>query len=108
MKQVVPIDAVTDAYRKGLAWQYSRLQMMIDQLGRELERAKDARREDHLAWARQLEAFEKMFRVILSAVSQRLLEQELWEMVEELDRKEKRRKRYPHPGGFDPRKPFKK
>ena len=53
---------------------------------------------------RERQAFAEMAHKILSASSQRLLEQELHELVEEEERRRRRRKRYPHPGGFDARK----
>ena len=101
---LLPADEVTQAYRAGLSWQYTRLQEVTDQL----EQLKDGLQEELLAQARDRKAWAEMFHKILSASSQRLLEQELSEAAEEFERKEKRRKRYRHPGGFDARKVVKK
>ena len=101
---MLPADEVGRAWKQALVWQYRRQQEITDQL----ERVKDALQEERLALARERKASAEMAQKILSASSQRLLEQELWETVEELERKDKRRKRYPHPGGFDPRKIFNK
>ena len=104
LSEMLPADEVGQAWKRGLVWQYHRLQELLDQL----EHVKDALQEERLALAREREAWAEMAHKILSATSQRLLEQELEQTAEEFERKVKRRKRYPHPGGFDPRKPFKK
>ena len=57
---------------------------------------------------REREAFAEMAHKILSASSQRLLEQELHELVEEEERRKRRRKHYRNPGGLDARKVFQK
>lgn len=107
LSNLLPTDDVTQGYREGLAWQYHRLQEIADQLEREKDALRAERfaiREERLALTRERQAFAEMAERILSAASQRLLEQELWETVEELERKERRWKKFPHPGGFDAKK----
>ncbi len=85
--------AVEHAYLQDLAWQ-----------SRRERKLNDLRERDH----DRLQASLELLRRIVSASSQRLLEQELWETAEELEKRDKRRKRHTHPGGFDSRKRFKR
>ena len=78
--------AVEKAYLRDFAWQSRRK--------RELN---DLRERDH----DRLQAYLEILDRIISAASQRLLEKELWETAEEFERKDKRRRKFPHPGGFD-------
>lgn len=77
---------VAEAYLRDLASQSRRK--------RELN---DLRERDH----DRLQAYLEILDRIISAASQRLLEKELWETAEEFERKDKRRRKFPHPGGFD-------
>ena len=99
LSDLLPADEIGRAWRRGLAWQYHRLQQLVDQL----EKEKDHVREERFALRQERLAFAEMAQRILSATSQRLLEQELRETLEELDRKDKRRKKFGG-GGFDVKK----
>ncbi len=101
MKQVVPIDAVTDAYRKGLAWQYRRNQRLNDKLEKGLDELNEVKRE-----LRQIcKVLEEGAVFILNAQSHVLFQKALTEMVEEERAKIERQKEL-RPGGLDARKVF--
>ncbi len=101
MKKVVPIDAVTDAYRGGLAWQYRRTQLLNDKLEKRLDELHELKVE-----LRQIcKILEEGAVFILNAQSHALFQKALTEMVEE-DRAKSKRQKELRPGGFDARKVF--
>ena len=104
LSEMLPADRVADAYRREHAWQYRRLQELADRI----ERAADALREERLMMRREREAWQEMLASFISIEDRRKLEEAIRGTCEDAERRQRRRKRYPYPGGFDPRKPFKK
>ena len=69
---------------------YERADRQADRIEREREEM-----------AREREAWASTFAEILSLAHRRVLERDIRETIEELERRKRRRKKFPHPGGFD-------
>ena len=102
LSEMLPADQVGDAYRVEHAWQYRRLQELLDQL----EKEKDAIRAERFAFRQERLAWGEMAAAILSECSKSILEKSLSQQFDEDERKRKRREKF-RTTGFDVEKAVK-